>query len=66
MAVTEAGCDLTYCKMRGIVAVLTGEPKKMTLLFTTLPKYSSLNQAVNYNKLGLSFKLFLVIKIRCK
>lgn len=25
MAVTEAGCDLTYCKMRGIVAVLTGE-----------------------------------------
>ena len=27
MAVTEAGCDLTYCKMRGIVAVLTGERK---------------------------------------
>lgn len=39
MAVTEAGCDLTYCKMRGIVAVLTGEPKKMTLLFTTLPEF---------------------------
>lgn len=28
MAVTEAGCDLTYCKMRGIVAVLTGERQK--------------------------------------
>lgn len=28
MAVTEAGCDLTYCKMRGIVAVLTGEQLK--------------------------------------
>lgn len=25
MAMTEAGCDLTYCKMRGIVTVLTGE-----------------------------------------
>lgn len=24
MAVTQAGCDLTYCKMRGIVSVLTG------------------------------------------
>lgn len=29
MAVTEAGCDLTYCKMRGIVAVLTGEQTKI-------------------------------------
>ncbi len=28
MAVTEAGCDLTYCKMRGIVAVVTGERQK--------------------------------------
>lgn len=28
MAVTEAGCDLTYCRMRGIVAVLTGERLK--------------------------------------
>lgn len=32
MAVTEAGCDLTYCRMRGIVAVLTGE--HLTRAFT--------------------------------
>lgn len=31
MAVTEAGCDLTYCKMRGIVAVLTGELLKTSI-----------------------------------
>uniref|UniRef100_A0A8C5HSZ3 Serine/threonine-protein kinase Sgk1 n=1 Tax=Gouania willdenowi TaxID=441366 RepID=A0A8C5HSZ3_GOUWI len=33
MAVTEAGCDLTYCKMRGIVAVLTAfiKERKMGL-----------------------------------
>lgn len=31
MAVTEAGCDLTYCKMRGIVTVLTGERQKQIL-----------------------------------
>lgn len=24
MAVTEARCDLTYCKMRGVMAILTG------------------------------------------
>lgn len=37
MAVTEAGCDLTYCKMRGIVAVLTGEPKKWHLFLQRYP-----------------------------
>ncbi|CAF94156.1 unnamed protein product, partial [Tetraodon nigroviridis] len=33
MAVTEAGCDLTYCRMRGIVAVLTAfiKERKMGL-----------------------------------
>uniref|UniRef100_A0A665W622 Serine/threonine-protein kinase Sgk1-like n=1 Tax=Echeneis naucrates TaxID=173247 RepID=A0A665W622_ECHNA len=33
MAVTEAGCDLTYCKMRGIVALLTAfiKERKMGL-----------------------------------
>uniref|UniRef100_A0A3B4BHX7 Serine/threonine-protein kinase Sgk1 n=1 Tax=Periophthalmus magnuspinnatus TaxID=409849 RepID=A0A3B4BHX7_9GOBI len=33
MAVTEAGCDLTYCKMRGIVAVLAAfiKERKMGL-----------------------------------
>jgi len=33
MAVTEAGCDLTYCKMRGIVGVLTAfiKERKMGL-----------------------------------
>ncbi|XP_046874973.1 STKc_SGK domain-containing protein isoform X1 [Hypomesus transpacificus] len=33
MAVTEAGCDLTYCKMRGIVTVLTAfiKERKMGL-----------------------------------
>lgn len=31
MQVTEAGCDLTYCKMRGIVTVLTGEPPNPTI-----------------------------------
>uniref|UniRef100_A0A1A7YQF9 Serine/threonine-protein kinase Sgk1 n=1 Tax=Iconisemion striatum TaxID=60296 RepID=A0A1A7YQF9_9TELE len=33
MAMTEAGCDLTYCKMRGIIAVLTAfiKERKMGL-----------------------------------
>ncbi|KAI7799062.1 hypothetical protein IRJ41_016688, partial [Triplophysa rosa] len=32
-AVTQAGCDLTYCKMRGIVSVLTAfiKERKMGL-----------------------------------
>ncbi|KTG06122.1 hypothetical protein cypCar_00003236 [Cyprinus carpio] len=33
MAVTQTGCDLTYCKMRGIVSVLTAfiKERKMGL-----------------------------------
>lgn len=32
MAVTQAGCDLTYCKMRGIVSVLTGAFEKILVI----------------------------------
>lgn len=31
MAVTEAGCDITYCKMRGIVGLLAGERLEINL-----------------------------------
>lgn len=34
MAVTQAGCDLTYCKMRGIVSVLTGTSLSIDLSYS--------------------------------
>lgn len=36
MAVTEAGCDLTYCKMRGIAAVLAGEERAWFLVYANV------------------------------